>query len=159
MGEGEEEPTNGGPEAPDSIKIGVPIPISGQFGPEGQRVSKLLPEIVDNINADGGIYLSKYGTKIPIDLRIVDIESDASRTSELTAKLISDYEVDLIMSVTTPLFTIPMSVIAEREDIPIILNSPIDIMLHNAPDGGYHWSWFPFFRTNQMIDAYMGGLI
>jgi branched-chain amino acid transport system substrate-binding protein len=65
-------------ELPDTIKVGAVIPITGKYSGLGEQVKNGYELAVETINAAGGVDVG--GTKIPIDLSILDDESDPSKT-------------------------------------------------------------------------------
>ena len=63
---------------PASIKVGAVIPITGKYAGLGDQVKKGYELAVEDINAAGGVDIG--GTKVPIELSILDDESDPSKT-------------------------------------------------------------------------------
>jgi branched-chain amino acid transport system substrate-binding protein len=63
---------------PDKIKVGAVIPITGKYSGLGEQVKNGYELAVETINAAGGVDVG--GTKIPIDLSILDDESDPTKT-------------------------------------------------------------------------------
>jgi branched-chain amino acid transport system substrate-binding protein len=66
------------------------IEVSG-FGP-------VYKAWVAEVNADGGIYVDKYGKKLPVELKIYDDKSDVGTAVRLTEKLILEDKVDFVWS-------------------------------------------------------------
>ena len=52
---------------------------------------------VEQVNADGGIYVEEYGKKLPIELLIYDDKSDTATMSRLYEKLCVEDKVDLLL--------------------------------------------------------------
>jgi branched-chain amino acid transport system substrate-binding protein len=63
---------------PAKIKVGAVIPITGKYSGLGEQVKNGYELAVADINAAGGVDVG--GTKIPIDLSILDDESDPTKT-------------------------------------------------------------------------------
>lgn len=63
---------------PDTIKIGAVIPITGKYSGLGEQVRNGYELAVSNINDAGGIDVG--GTKVPIELIVLDDESDPTKT-------------------------------------------------------------------------------
>lgn len=139
-------------EAPDKIKIGWPVPVSGPlsaFGKPDQWVAKQLEE---SINKDGGIYLSKYDTKVPIDILIRDTESDSKTAANVAKSLVTRQNVDMLMVLHTPVNTVPVCSVAEKEEIPTVsLDTPVEAWLTGAP---YEWSYHTFWTVHQIGHVY-----
>jgi branched-chain amino acid transport system substrate-binding protein len=66
--------------APESIKIGAVVPTSGRYAAGGAQVKAGYEIAVDDINKAGGIFVKEYGKSIPIELKLLDDESDPSKT-------------------------------------------------------------------------------
>ncbi len=82
------EPTPGEgaakPPAPEFIELGGSIPLTGNFGSLGNMVLPGYEYAVEDINADGGVYVEEYGTKIPLRLTYYDDESDPNQGGQQT---------------------------------------------------------------------------
>src|SRR5882672_5024328 len=64
--------------AAQSIKIGAVVPLTGRYGPGGAQVRTGYEIAVEQINAAGGV--SVGGKKMPLELVLLDDESDATKT-------------------------------------------------------------------------------
>ena len=88
----------GGGSAKDKIVIGQVRSLSGpnawyetnSFGP----VRDLW---VEEVNADGGIYVEEYGKKLPVELLLYDDQSDLDTMKSLYEKLMTEDQVDLVI--------------------------------------------------------------
>lgn len=65
---------------PKSIKVASVLSITGPFAGLGKQCERAYKVWVEKINADGGIYVKKFGKKIPVELKIYDDESSGVRT-------------------------------------------------------------------------------
>ena len=65
-------------ELPKTIKVGAVIPITGKYSGLGEQVKNGYELAVADINAAGGVDVG--GTKVPIELSILDDESDPTKT-------------------------------------------------------------------------------
>lgn len=85
-------------DAPETIRIGYAISLSGPYAPGAESTTwsqyKLWQE---DVNKDGGIYLSKYGKKVPVEFIAYDDRSQIEEAIRLTEKLILDDKVDLVL--------------------------------------------------------------
>src|SRR5260370_31701920 len=61
-----------------TVKIGAVVPLTGRYGPGGAQVRTGYEIAVEQINASGGIPLA--GKKTPLELVVLDDESDATKT-------------------------------------------------------------------------------
>jgi branched-chain amino acid transport system substrate-binding protein len=90
-------PTTSTPAAKDKIVVGMSRPLSGPLQVIGDSAFKpIYEEWVKEVNADGGIYLSSYNKKLPIELKIYDDKSDVGTMTMLTEKLITQDKVDFL---------------------------------------------------------------
>ena len=67
-----------GPALAQSIKVGAVVPLTGRYGPGGAQVRAGYDIAVEQINAGGGVMVG--GKKMPIELVLLDDESDATKT-------------------------------------------------------------------------------
>lgn len=81
------------PSAPNTIKAGAVVSLTGVYAAGGRDVKAGYELCVKHINADGGIYVKEFGRKIPLELIIVDDESDTTKTVSRMEKL---YAVDKV---------------------------------------------------------------
>jgi branched-chain amino acid transport system substrate-binding protein len=67
-------------EVPAAIEIGATIPLTGRYAGGGAQVERGYRLGVEMINAAGGVYVEEYDAQIPLNLTILDDESDPTRT-------------------------------------------------------------------------------
>lgn len=82
----------------DKIVIGTAISLSGPYAP-GAAMTQ-IPNYkmwVEEVNADGGIYVKEYGKKLPVELIIYDDKSNVGTAVKLLEKLILEDKVDFIL--------------------------------------------------------------
>jgi hypothetical protein len=90
---GEELP----PEAPDSIKVGMARDLDGLLSVfECGYAGVSTRYMVNKINAEGGIYLSDYAEKVPIELIVRDFDLATWDIAAVTEALIDTDECDFI---------------------------------------------------------------
>jgi branched-chain amino acid transport system substrate-binding protein len=83
---------------------------------------------------------------------VYDSQSDTTKCTELTQKLITDDKVDLVLARHTPETVNPVSAVCERYEIPCIaFDAPIDAWL---ADGPYEWVYHVHWKLDQMYDQY-----
>src|SRR5260370_14888195 len=66
------------PAAAETIKLGAVVPLTGRYGGGGAQVRAGYELAVEHINAAGGV--SVGGKKLPLELVLLDDESDATKT-------------------------------------------------------------------------------
>src|SRR5436190_1089787 len=79
-----------GAQAPESIKVGAVVPLTGRYGSLGEQVKNGYELAVDAINRDGGVNVRQFGKKIPLELRLLDDESDATKTVQRQESLAAE---------------------------------------------------------------------
>ncbi|MDF1556701.1 MAG: ABC transporter substrate-binding protein [ANME-2 cluster archaeon] len=82
---------------PESIKIGLVAPLSGGASDVGNDMKQAAILAVEEINADGGVYVEEYGVKIPLEL--VEGDTQTSPTEGVTAveRLITNENVVVLV--------------------------------------------------------------
>jgi len=82
----------------DKIRIGNPIALSG-INVAGAMMSQIraYDMWVEEVNAEGGIYVKEYGKKIPVEILRYDDKSDVGTSVKLTEKLLLEDKVDFIL--------------------------------------------------------------
>jgi len=68
-----------GAEAPKTIKIGAMISLTGPDGAVGGPAKAGYELAIDEINQAGGVMVKAYGKKIPLELVLVDMETDPEK--------------------------------------------------------------------------------
>jgi branched-chain amino acid transport system substrate-binding protein len=84
--------------APDKIIFGNPIALSG-INVAGAMMSQIRAYDlwVEDVNAEGGIYVKEYGKKIPVEIIRYDDKSDVGTAVKLTEKLLLQDKVHFIL--------------------------------------------------------------
>src|SRR4030067_300139 len=94
-----EAPVAAGPEF---IVIGNRAPIAGTFPGCGEGNTWGARAAVDDINAQGGIFVKEYNRKIPVKYVIADNQSDPQKAGPLAEDLILREKVHMLYSVDSP---------------------------------------------------------
>jgi len=85
------------PAAKDKIVIGAARPLSGPLQAIGDYAFGPVMNLwVEEVNADGGLYVKDYGKNLPIELKVYDDTSDLGTSSRLIEKLILEDKVDFL---------------------------------------------------------------
>jgi branched-chain amino acid transport system substrate-binding protein len=146
----EEQPTQPpAAEAPENILIGTSAPLTGMFAGFGQGCVFGAQAAVDDINAQGGIYVKEYDKKIPVKYITVDNASDPQKSGTLAEDLILREGVHMLYSVdSSPSIHIPIAEVAEKHGIPhIVGGGPLEPWFGARSETESKWSytWFPGF--------------
>jgi branched-chain amino acid transport system substrate-binding protein len=73
--------------APKTIKIGAVVSLTGAYAAGGRDLKAGYELSVKHINADGGVYVKEFDKKLPIELILLDDESDTTKTVSRMEKL------------------------------------------------------------------------
>jgi branched-chain amino acid transport system substrate-binding protein len=142
-------------QVPTVIKIGWPSPLTGAIASFGEVDPWMVKRVTKIINEDrGGIYLSKYGKKIPIEILLRDTKSDEQTTASVTEDLITTDKVDMIVALGTPTTGIPAATMCEKYHVPCFIgDTPVLSWLSGAP---YDWSYLHFWAEPDLTEVYAG---
>jgi branched-chain amino acid transport system substrate-binding protein len=106
------------PEAPptkDKIVIGIATSLTGPLAVIRSAGFQPIYEMwVDDVNADGGIYVAEYGKKLPIQMLVYDDKGDVGTMTKLTEKLILEDKVDFLFSACGTGFLFAQAPIANK---------------------------------------------
>ncbi|HLC43155.1 MAG TPA: amino acid ABC transporter substrate-binding protein [Methylomirabilota bacterium] len=84
--------------APTSIKIGYAISITGPYAPGAGHTSIQNYKLwIKDVNDTGGIYLSKYKKKVPLEVIEYDDRSEIDNMVRLVERLILNDKVDFLL--------------------------------------------------------------
>jgi len=129
-------------ELPDTINVGAVIPLTGKYAALGGQVIGGYELAVADINAEGGVDIG--GTKVPIELTILDDESDATKTVQQLETLNSDGVVAYLGGAGSDLHA-AASGIAEKNKIPYL---GIAFALQSVHEQGYQYLFSPFPKSS-----------
>lgn len=139
--------------AKDKITVGFSMSLTGKYAPGavGQmQAYQLWKEIV---NKQGGIYVKKYGKKLPVQLVYYDDKSDANTAVRVYEKLITEDKVDVVLSPYGTAIHFAVAPIAQRYKIPIVGSTAASVKLRDIKTN-YFW-----FITSCMPDWQMKALV
>lgn len=80
-------------DGPEFIEIGASIPLTGRYAGGGAQVERGYVMAIEAINAEGGVMVEEFGRQIPLNLTILDDESDPVKTVSNLEDLFSRNEV------------------------------------------------------------------
>jgi branched-chain amino acid transport system substrate-binding protein len=107
-----------GPKGPETIKIGVNAPITGDIPKVGEGTKFAAEMWLEDINAAGGLQVGDK--KYKVELVIEDNESKAESAVKVATKLITDDEVLAIVGPQSSKQAIPAGGKANEMDTPMI---------------------------------------
>jgi len=133
-------------EAPDSIKIGAVVPLTGPFGGGGAQIERGYVYAVDAINEAGGVFVEEYGVALPLELDVRDDASDPNQTTSIMDELAAADVVAYLGGFATPVHAAG-SATAERNGIPYMGAATSTQALHEQ---GYQYFFSPFPKSPDM---------
>ena len=132
-----------GPTVPTRILIGVPAPLSGMYAGFGEGGVWGMQAAVDDINALGGVYVEEYDTKIPLELVILNTESNEAKAGSFAESLILSDEVHfLAYGDQPPPMNAPIASKAYQYEVPhICTTGPAEPWLAMRADAPGNWAY------------------
>lgn len=101
--------------AKDKIRIGASRPLSGPLAFfEENAFGPIYKMWVDEVNAQGGIFVKEYGKKLPVEMVVYDDKSDMGTMTRLLDKLILQDKVDFVFPPASTAFLFAAGAIANR---------------------------------------------
>jgi branched-chain amino acid transport system substrate-binding protein len=102
-------------EAPDVVKIGASVSLSGNLARFGDMVKSGYELWAEQVNAQGGIDVG--GKKLPVEIVYYDDQSDNQTSAKLTEKLITEDKVQFLLGPFGSGPTFATTAIAEKYNI------------------------------------------
>src|SRR5207247_3124295 len=138
-----------------TVKIGAVVPLTGRYGAGGAQVRTGYEIAVEHVNAAGGVTVA--GKKQPLELVLLDDESDATKTVARLETLASQGVVAYLGGFGSDLHAAAASV-AEKNKTPYL---GIAFALNKVHQQGFKYLFSPFWRSPDIGQATQGllGLI
>jgi len=137
--------------APATIKVGAVIPLTGAMASGGKDVRAGYEIAVKHINDAGGVFVKEFNKKIPIELIILDDESDAVKTATRLDKLYSiDNVIVYLSGFSSDLNVVGMSV-AEKNKVPWI---GVTIAVEAMFKKGSKYVFAPFSMSTDQVTTF-----
>jgi len=90
------------PKGPDKILIGSPASLTGMFAGFGQGQSWGAKAAVQDINKQGGVNVKAFGKKLPLEMIVVNTESDPAKAGALAEQLLVGEKVHFLVTGNEP---------------------------------------------------------
>ena len=104
--------------AKDKIRVGWVTSLSGVNAPGVMVTSGNVYKMwVEEVNADGGLFIKEYGKKLPLDVTMYDDKSDIGTMTKLLEKTIVEDKVDWIFSPWDTAFLFAAAPIANKHKV------------------------------------------
>jgi branched-chain amino acid transport system substrate-binding protein len=136
-------PASGGPSVSGAtIKIGAVVPTTGRYAAGGELVKNAYELAVEDINKAGGVDVN--GTKMQIELTILDDESDPTKTVQRLETLNSSNQVSAYLGGFGSDLHAAAAAVAEKNKIPYV---GIAFALKKIHENGYQYLFSPFPKS------------
>ena len=129
------------PAAAQTVKLGAVVPLTGRYGPGGAQVRAGYEIAVEQVNAAGGVTVG--GKKMPLELVLLDDESDATKTVARLETLAAQGVVAYLGGFGSDLHAAAASV-AEKNKIPYL---GIAFALNKIHQQGFKYLFSPFWKS------------
>src|SRR6266699_2114671 len=147
----------GGPglAAAQPVKVGAVVPLTGRYGAGGAQVRAGYEIAVEHINAAGGVTVG--GKKMPIELTLLDDESDATKTVARLETLAAQGVVAYLGGFGSDLHAAAAAV-AEKNRVPYL---GVAFALNKVHQQGFKYLFSPFWKSRDIGQSTQGllGLI
>ena len=137
-------------EAPKTIKIGSSCPLTGPFGSGGAMCKAGYEIAVEDMNQKGGVFVKEFNKKIPLELILLDDESDFTLTVSRMESLYTSHQVVAYLgSFSSPMHA-AQAPIAEKNKVPLLMVSSYLYSIHQK---GYKYNFSPFPKSPDCAKA------
>jgi branched-chain amino acid transport system substrate-binding protein len=138
------------PALAESFKVGAVVPLTGRYGAGGAQVRAGYEIAVEHLNAGGGVTIG--GKKVPLELALLDDESDATKTVSRLETLAAQGVVAYLGGFGSDLHAAAASV-AEKNKIPYL---GVAFALHKVHQQGFRYLFSPFWKSPDIGEAMQG---
>jgi branched-chain amino acid transport system substrate-binding protein len=137
---------------PDTIKVGSVIALTGRYASGGKDVYAGYELALEHLNRNGGVYIKDFGKKIPIQLIVLDDESDSVKTVSRLDKLYSIDNVYAYLGGFSSLLNIVGMSAGEKNKVPWI---GVTIAVEAPFRKGYRYCFAPFSMSTQIVETFL----
>lgn len=121
------------------LVVGTSLPFAGPFAQYGETVRDGYLLAVEQINARGGVKVGAQQRKLK--LVILDNQGDPNQVAAQGRKLVQNEKAVALLGALTPMFNVPISVVADSAKVPAVMSLvPIDAW-QGARKGGWNYAW------------------
>ena len=129
-------------ELPDTIKIGAVVPLTGRYAAGGNQIKQGYELAVNDINAAGGVDIG--GTKVPLELIVLDDESDATKTVQHLETQFSENDVVAYLGGFGSDLHAAAAGIAEKNKVPYL---GVAFAFYGVHQQGFKYLFSPFPKS------------
>ena len=133
-----------------TVKVGAVVPLTGRYGAGGAQIRAGYEIAVEQLNAAGGVTVA--GKKMPIELILLDDESDATKTVSRFETLAAQGVVAYLGGFGSDLHAAAAAV-AEKNHIPYL---GVAFALNKVHQQGFRYLFSPFWKSPDIGQATQG---
>src|SRR5712692_5575938 len=133
-----------------TVKVGAVVPLTGRYGAGGAQIRAGYEIAVEQINGAGGVAVG--GAKRPIELTLLDDESDATKTVSRLETLSAQGVVGYLGGFGSDLHAAAASV-AEKNRVPYL---GVAFALQKIHQQGFRYLFSPFWKSPDIGHATQG---
>ncbi len=138
------------PEAPEFIELGAVVPLTGRYAAPAAQYERGYRYAVEDINADGGVFVSEFDRAIPLRLNVLDDESDATKTvANLESHFSGGRAVVYLGGVGSDLHA-AAAAIAEKNKVPYL---GAGFALWGVHQQGFKYLFSPFWKSPAIAET------
>jgi branched-chain amino acid transport system substrate-binding protein len=137
-----------GASTPDKITVGAVVPLTGRYAAGGEQIKNGYELAVETINNAGGVDVN--GKKIPIELTILDDESDPTKTVQRLETLYSSNNVVAYLGGFGSDLHAAAAAIAEKNKVPYL---GVAFALQKVHQQGFKYLFSPFPKSPSLAIA------
>lgn len=131
--------------AEDTIKIGVPLPLTGRHSPFGHHEKRAFDLALEEINAAGGVKGKK------LEFVYADDQSKPETAITAAQQLLEDDDIIMLTGEYSSSCTYPIAGLAEKKKVPFVVSTA-------AADNITQSGWKYIFRTDQPASEFDSSL-
>ncbi|HZS32491.1 MAG TPA: amino acid ABC transporter substrate-binding protein [Methylomirabilota bacterium] len=131
----------GRPAAAQAIRVGAVVPLTGRYAAGGAQVRAGYELAIEDVNRAGGVAVG--GRRAPLELVLLDDESDATKTVARLETLAAQGVVAYLGGFGSDLHAAAASV-AEKNRVPYL---GVAFALHKIHEQGFRYLFSPFWKS------------
>lgn len=137
----------GGAATGEPVKLGVTMTVTGGLSVFQPVLQAGYEAAVADINAAGGVTVD--GEQRPLELVIKDNKSDPAEVTAVAKSLVYDDGVVALLGSVSPPMNIPLSNVAEQEQVPALVTTTPTMAWLGGNANGWKYSWDVFIDEKQ----------
>lgn len=134
-----------------SIKLGSVIALTGRMAAGGKDVKAGYELAIKHINADGGVFVKELGKKLPLELVVLDDESDPVKTTGRMEKLYSVDDVVCYLGGFSSLLNVAGLSTAEKNKVPWV---GVTVAAEGPFKRGFKYIFAPFSLSGKQVATF-----